>query len=80
MKNIKRTLALFFIIIGLTGLMTAAVSLINPISSNIPQAGNASDDSLTSGKNLLLILGYLGMFITGIALAVKNRTSEHKDE
>ena len=79
MQNLKRTLALLLIIIGLTGLMTALVSLINPLSANISPAEPGNSSSLFEGKNLLFLLGYLFALAAGISLTLSDR-NRNKDE
>ncbi len=72
-QGLKKTLALLFIIIGLTGLVTAAVSLINPLSANIQTTAVADETSLLSGKNLFFLLGYVVLLLTGVWMAVSGR-------
>ncbi len=73
MQNLKRTLALILIIIGLTGLMTALVSLINPLTINIANDNSANEASLLSGKNLMFLFGYVLFLATGIGLTISDR-------
>lgn len=73
MRNVKRTIALFFIIIGLTGLMAGAVSLINPISPNIPPTGSEAGNDLSLTSNLLLAMTYLILLAVGVIIVVQDR-------
>ena len=73
MQNLNRTLALILIIIRLTGLMTALVSLINPLSANVSPTEPGTSTSLLEGKNLLFLLGYILFLATGIGLTMSDR-------